>query len=268
MATTTIGSNPSPNDWAFDASMHQAWIQTYTPGQLGRMIQVAAYCAAASGGGTGGAVAWIDGNPAFYTTSDGMAAGSGTTGAWHTTAADYCFGATDNWEFGFYASKGVWVIYHADSGLTQVKGSAITNTSGGTNISAYGAGAGSMLAYGTYFIVEVYVRRSGSWTKSFMYVRRSGSWSQPPIYVRRSGGWTQVGIVGKLGGLDLKKEYEGIVDWGRGVWEKCLIRWDYDRKRYLGLGAPESTLIVPENREKILVNPEKIIRYSPGLVPV
>jgi hypothetical protein len=241
MATTTIGSNPSPNDWAFDASMHQAWIQTYTPGQLGRMIQVAAYCAAASSGGTGGAVAWIDGNPAFYTTSDGMGAGSGTSGAWHTTGADYPFGASDNWEFGFYASKGVWVIYHADGGLTQVKASAISNTSGGTNISAYGAGAGSMLAYGTYFIVQTYVWRSGSWRSTFWIPRRTSAWStNAQVYVWRSGGWTQARL------NDIPFDHEPVpIRYANG--EKGLVV--FDGPIYLG---PAKAIEFYRHGQKIL----------------
>jgi hypothetical protein len=234
MATTTIGSNPGINDWMFDASMHQAWIQTYTPGTLGRMIQVAAYCAAQSGGGTGGAVAWIDGNPAFYTTSDGIGAGSGTSGAWHTTAADYSFSSGDNWEFGFYASRGVWVVYHADGGLTQVKGSAISNTSGGTNVSAYGAGSGSMSAYGTYFIVELYVRRSSAWVKSFLYVRRGSGWSLPPTYIWRSGSWTQVGRLAENLELRPNKMVEGYTRDRNGLYVPCRI--GFEGPYYIGTG--------------------------------
>jgi hypothetical protein len=193
MATTTIGSNPGVNDWVFDASMHQCWVQNYVPGSLGRMIRVDAYCAAASGGGTGGAVAWQNVTSApLQTTSDGMGAGSGTSGAWHGTTGDIPFGSSDSWQFGFYASRGVWCIYHADGGSTFVKASAISASNGGTNVSAYGFGTGSMSAYGTYFIVQTYVWRSGGWQKTFLIPRRSSAWTtNAQVFVWRSGAWIQ-----------------------------------------------------------------------------
>lgn len=239
MATTTTGSNPGVNNWMFDATMHQAWIGTYTPGSLGRMIQVSADCAAASSGGTGGAVAWenVTGAP-LATTTDAMGAGSGTSGATHVTNGDVPFGSGDSWQFGFFASKGVWCIYHTDGGLTQVKASAISAANGGTNVSAYGSGAGSMTAFGTYFIVETYVRRSNAWVKGFWWVRRSGAWTEPPIYVRRSGGWTQVGQLIQRRELDWKRELEGLAVWPDGQQEPVLLRWDYDQPRYIGSGYP------------------------------
>lgn len=235
MATATIGSNPASNDWIFDASMHQAWIGGYVVNSIGRMVQVHAYCAAASGGGTGGAVAWQNVNTApLQTTSDSMAAGSGTSGAWHASFGDIPFAASDQWAFGFYASNGVWTIYHDDGGGTFVKASAISPASGGTNVSAYAGRAGSMPAYGTYFIIEFYQRVSGSWVKRFMDLKRGGANKNPQFNVRRSGSWTQV----RLDDIPCDPFRPTPVAWRhRGGWEEGLIV--FEGPFYIGSGREQ-----------------------------
>jgi hypothetical protein len=247
MATSTIGANPGRNDWMWDQSMKQWWVQNggsaFSTGgnNLGRMIQVTSYLASFSGG-SGGAVAWKNAVASFDVTTDSIGTGNQSTGAGganHTAGADVPFLGSDGWEFGGYVANGVFVNYEDNGGSTFVKASAISNASGGTDVSAYNGRAGQGTAFGTYFIVETYVRRSGAWTKVFIYVRRSGAWNLPDIYVRRSGGWTQVGLL--PGELDWKREMPVILAFD-GNWEYGIMRWDYDRPRYLGVGAPESVV--------------------------
>jgi hypothetical protein len=193
MATGTIGSLPGVNDWIFDGSMHQAWIQTYAVGAIGRMVQVDSYAAGATGGGSGGAVAWWNGSPVLTLgTWPGLGGGSGTSATWTTTTGDVPFLGADGWEFGFYASNGVWVVYHDDGGSTFVKGSAITNISGGTNVSAYAGRTGSLSSYGTYFIVQHYVKISGTMTKKFVEVKVAGTMKVVKRYVKVGGTMKQV----------------------------------------------------------------------------
>lgn len=237
MATGTIGANPGRNDWMWDQSMHQAWVQSFTVGAIHRMIQGTCFIAGFSAT-TGGCVVWKNSVASFYTTTDSIGAGNqgtGTGGAVHTTSADVTGIGSDTYQFGAYAVGGVFVNYFDNGGATFVKASAISNSTGGTNISAYNGRTGQMEGFGTYFIMETYVRRSGAWVKAFFFVRRSGAWISPDTYVRRSGAWTQVGKLAQTGELDWAKEQQALVRCERG-WEPGLVRWDYDHPRHIGVG--------------------------------
>lgn len=229
--------------------MHQAWVESggFTPGTLGRMIQCVCFIAS-TGGGTGGAVAWQNRNAVMQTTTDGVGtgnSGTGAGGATHTTGGDVPFSSTDNWQFGAYTSAGIFVNYLDNSGSTFLKASAISAANSGTNVNAYAGRTGQMTGWGTYFIVEVYVRRSGTWVKSFIYIRRSSAWALPATYIWRSG-WTQVGRLIQPNQLDWKREQKAIQVYPDGTWEPALLRWDYDRPRYAGFGYPgDPRIIVP-----------------------
>ena len=251
--------------------MHQAWVQSFSTGggNIGRMITITTFIAGFSAG-SGGAVGWLNSVAAMQTTTDGVGAGNqsfGTGGATHNTSGDSPFLGSDSWQFGAYVSSGVFVNDRDSVGgvSTFVKASAISNATGGTNISAYTGLGGAMTGFGTYFIVETYVSRSGAWTKAFWYVRRSGAWTAPPIYIRRSGAWTQVGQLVRRNELDDKREQPAIIVWPDGRQERALMRWDYDRPRYLGVGYPgwkkgDTGIYVPEGpvidqRERKIILP-------------
>lgn len=225
MANAQIGVNNGTSTWIFDGSMHEAWVENFSITGLGRMIQVDTYCAAASGGGTGGAAGWFNRN---FTIQKGtwpsLGAGSGTSGAWMTTTGDVACSSTDTWQFGFYASNGVWVIYHQDGGLTQVKATGGATATGGTNVNAYAGQTGSMPSLGTYFIVEIYVRRSGSWVKCRLWVRRGSSWVIPDVYVRRGGVWQPVGRLAENVEFDPYREFEIMIKENE-TWLPGILRW-------------------------------------------
>jgi hypothetical protein len=242
MANTTIGSNPAFNNWLFDGAMHQAWIGSYTPGAYGRMVQVNSQFAAQTGGGAGGAVAWLNGasGAALYQNKGPIGAGNGGTGggtAVRTSNGDVPFDNNDFFHFGFYCANGVFTAYHTDGGASFVKASAISAPSGGTNYSAYGSGAGSQIAFGTYFILETYIRRTGAWSKRFIQIRRGAGYSTPQVHIWR-GGWIQVGQLIRRGELDWKRELTALVVWPDKTEDRALLRWDYDRPRYIGAGYP------------------------------
>lgn len=266
MATADTGSTGAGfNNWLWDGAMHQCWLGNYAIAVgLGRMIQVNSTFAALSGG-TGGAVAWLGTNPSFYVTTDGVAAGNtgaGSAGAvgatGHAANGDTPTSNGDSWQFGAYTSNGMFPVYVTGGTNSFIKASAISAASGGTNFSAYGTGAGAIRAYGTYFIIETYIRRSGAWNRVWIYVRRGAGYPLPPAYVRRGAGYTQVrgedwtkpATLIKQGDryvslteimrrreLDWKRELEALV-WVEGKWEPAIMRWDYDRPRYLGSGYP------------------------------
>jgi hypothetical protein len=243
MANGQIGSNLSLNDFMHDASMHQAWNQNWTlANPLGRMIQVDAFFAGHIAG-SGGAAAWCSNqNPQttgtgynhglpptlynFYTITDTVGAGSGTSGAWHTTTSDVPTTSGDTWQFGGGASNGLWIPYHDNSGTTFVKASFVTDATGGTNVSTYTGRTGEMAAYGTYFIVTSYVRRSGAWLAEPHQVRRSGGWKIPKVYVRRGGGWNQMAWVASNIEFNPSIKLEAMVENEEGFWERAILVWE------------------------------------------
>jgi hypothetical protein len=201
VATTTIGSNPGVNDWMFSAAMHECWTgnNNYSITGLGRMIQVDAYCAAASGGGSASPAGWLN---TGFTMDDspagGIGVGSGTSGTWLTAnfkrggvAGDVPTSSTDTWAFGFWASNGVWCIYHDDGGSTFVKATAGASSTGGTNVNTF-SGSGSMSAYGTYFIVHHYVKIGGSMIQKFVDVKSAGTMKLVKVNVKVAGVMKQV----------------------------------------------------------------------------
>ena len=242
MATGTIGSAPTTNFWAWDASMHQAWIGSYSVGAITRFIQVNAIFAAFSGGGAGGPVGWQNTTSApIFTSQSPIGAGNQSTGgggANRASTGDIASAAGDNWQFGFYCANGVFPIYRTGGTDSFVKASAISAANSGTSFTTDFGTGGSQYAYGTYFIMEIYVRRSSAWVKTFVYVRRSSAWANPDVYIRRGGGWTQVGQLIQRNELDDKRELEAMLVWPDGRWEPALARWDYDRPRYAGVGYP------------------------------
>jgi hypothetical protein len=244
MATSTIGSNPACNNWLFDAAMHQAWIGSYSISDaVGRMIQVNATFAAFSGGGAGGAVAWLDSgsSASLYTNTGNIPAGnqgSGCSGSTNrSSSGDVPFASSDNWQFGFYCANGVFTNYHTDAGNSFVKASAISAPTGGTNYSAYGSGGGSQIAFGTFFIIEMYVRTS-IWNKTLGYVDTADGnhWSAADTYVYTTpgGGLTQVGELVKQRRIWDEVEKYAYLPNG----ERVLLRWDYETPRYMGFGYP------------------------------
>ncbi len=227
MGTAQIGVNNGINDWIFDGSMHQAWVGSFATAGLGRMIQVDAYFASQAGGGSGGAVAWQ--NSAwigFYQNAGGIAAGSGTGGAWRTSTGDVPTPASDSWQFGNYCSAGIYCIYHDDGGLTQVNGASGGNATGGTNVNAYAGRTGSMPAVGTYFVIARYARRGGGWTKTFRRTRRASAWVINHRSVRRAGGWTQVARLAENVPFERRESEIDAFTLENGVWVPGLLRWE------------------------------------------
>lgn len=238
MATTTIGRNDGTNDWGWDGTMKVTYInQNFNISGLGRMVNTNCFFARVNSGGSGGARAWRNGSIILDTTTDGVTlgnTGAGTSAAadascsWHTSSGDIATSSGENWLFGANCSSG---LYHP-----------FTDGSPDTFDQTHGVAAfvrlGHIHAYGTYFIVETYVRRSNAWVKLFPYVRRSSTWSAPGIYIRRSGSWTQVRHLVRTNSLDWKRELEAKIVWPDGQWEPALARWDYDRPRYIGVGYP------------------------------
>ncbi len=225
--------------------MHQAWIGSYSTGgtNLGRMIQVSANFAAFSNGtGAGGAVAWKGTVNDLYTNTGPIAQGNTGTGAGRATrssSGDVPFLGSDTHQFGFYAASGVFTSYLSGGTDSFVSSAGIGNASGGTSYTTDFGTGGAQYAFGTYFIVETYVRRTSAWKKAFINLRRSSAWTSPQIFVRRGAGWTQVGYLIRRGEDPLwKRETEVIVATPGGGWEYGIARWDYDRPLYMGVGYP------------------------------
>lgn len=243
MATATVGSNPGENYWGWDGSMHQSWIGNYFTSYLARMIRVDAFFAAYTGGGAGGAVCWKGTTYQFYQNAGSIGAGNQSTGGgcgWRASTGDVPCTTGESWQFGYYLANGVFCPYHTGGTESYVKASAITAASGGT---AYGTDfgvAGSTFGYGTYFIVETYVRRSNAWVRARVNVRRGAGYTTPPVYVWRGSGWTQVGELIRRKELDWKREIAAIYAPPGRPQEPMLLRWDYDRPRYIGVGYPGS----------------------------
>jgi hypothetical protein len=245
MANSTIGANGAYNNWLTDATQHQAWVQNFAAGNLGRMIQVNTRFAS-NAGGTGGAAAWQNTGLQLFTNAGAIGAGNVSTGAGtavRTSGGDSPFVGSDNWQFGMWCSTGIFAAYTTNGGTSFVKAgsnSAVQAATGASNnYSAYGTGGGQQIAFGTYFIVEFYIRRSGGWSKAFVYARRAGAWPNPiQTFIWRGGGWTQVAELVRRKELDWKREIRALIRWPDGTWDHAIARWDYDRPRYMGVGYP------------------------------
>jgi len=247
MPTSTIGSNPSCNDWLWDGSNNQASIGTYAiTDAVGRMITVTAQFGRFGSNATGGACGWkgtgSSANPYTAQTINQGNTGAGTCGATNTavysSSGDVPFASSDNWYFGFYCAGGVFTAHHQDSGNSYTGNNGTGTVSQINNYSIYSSSPpsqGSQIAYGTYFIIETYVRTT-VWNKTITYVDTAAgnNWSAGDVSVRVGAGWTQVGELVRRGELWYERERMGRYPDGTPV----LLRWAYDEPRYLGHGYP------------------------------
>jgi len=242
MATSTFGSNPGTNFWAWDQSMKQAWLGNFSiTTVLGRVITVTATFAAFSGGGSGSPLGWKNTVNSGIRNDTTIGAGNQSTGgggASRSASGDVTTVAADSWQFGYWCANGVFPIYINSGTDSHLNSSAIVNASGGTSFTTDFGTGGRLTGFGTYFIVETYVRRSGAWTKGFFNVRRGSGYSTPQTFVRRGAGYTQVGQLAAKNEVDWKRELDAILVYADGSWERALLRWDYDRPRYMGVGYP------------------------------
>jgi hypothetical protein len=215
-------------------------------GNLGRMIQVNTRFAAQSGGGSGGAAAWQNTGLQLFTNAGTIGAGnvgSGAGTAVRTSSGDAPFLGSDNWQFGMWCQNGIFAAYTTNGGTSFTKtgssGSVQSASAATNNYSAYGTGGGQQIGFGTYFILQFYIWRTG-WDKTFMYIRRGGAWTADPaqLWIWRGGGYTQVAELVRRKELDWKREIRAAVRWPDGTWDQAIARWDYDRPRYLGVGYP------------------------------
>ena len=259
MTTANIGSSsPGAFDtWAFSGSgsFNQWYSGTYGPaGEVGRMIQILANFGGDGASTTGGPAWWSDAStgatlvttPTTYVGRSVPSAGRNTSGGTDvTTSFDAPFSASVLHRFGFFRNSTLSEVVSYKTGAFNfsaitVSGTSPGSASGGSSLlSVFGAN-GSMKAYGTYYVLQVYVRRAGAWTKKFWNVRRSGAMLtiNPQVSVRRSGSWTQVDEVVRHGELDWAREFPVILSYSDGSWEQGLAVWDYDQPRYMGVGYP------------------------------
>lgn len=168
---------------------------SYNISGLGRMIDTNCFFARVNAGGSGGARAFKNSVIALDTTTDGVTlgnVGAGTAAqadascSWHTSTGDVPTVSSDAWVFGANCSSGLYAVYHTGAP------DSFDSTHGTTFTAKFGTGGG-IHAYGTYFILEHYVKRGGVMTKAFRYVKRGGVMTGPvKRYVRQSGTWTQV----------------------------------------------------------------------------
>lgn len=260
MATTVFGYNPTRNNYFFTggALFNQAWDNSNTVTATGRIIALDAYFGGDTAGCTGGPVLWnasgsvlVDGSN--HSVAQGSRNANGGFVVNHT-GLDIGFGSPTVYTVGgFRNSADSWVVPFADNvgafgALRTVSGTTPGTALSGTTWLAATGFNGGIQAHATYFIVELYVLRSGVWTKSLANVRRSGSWgSVVQVYLRRSGVWIQIARLAERGELDWKREFEVMVVYGDGTWEKGLMRWDYDQPRRFGFGISDS--VVQPGRE-------------------
>lgn len=73
------------------------------------------------------------------------------------------------------------------------------NNSGGTTNWAGVGSPGGLGWSATIFRSDIWVRRAGAWTQTFVYVRRSGAWTQTQVFVRRSSAWTTLNYLEEYG---------------------------------------------------------------------
>lgn len=233
MTTFGPGDYGGYNDWAFSGTGGGTFpinwnTSTFATGVLGRITAIAArwdyytgLCASCNGQNA----IWDTSNnlvrlgTAFA--SSGSGAGTNQTmnnigcgDVWQNNASYYIGFVRDGAQCSIHSWKD-----NAQGGYAGKSGSASTNTGGTVNWG--GTTNGGLPVYGTVTDTNIYVRRSGAWSKTFVYVRRSGAWTGPVyVYVRRSGAWT---LLNKLKEHEIpKKGEEALVDIGDGL-ERGLI---------------------------------------------
>jgi hypothetical protein len=239
MGTTTTGkTDVNMNDYAFDQSMHQTWTEnSYSASGLARMTRVDSWCASYNGAGTGGAVAWMSDVAQMQVTNEGIGAVGGGAptyqGGWHSATGDIPTNG-EQWKFGFYMSGGVApIIRDNGGGNTYLKASGVSNSTGGTNVSAYTGHAGPMASYGTYFIVTIYKKEGGSWVKKWFRKKGAGGSTTLPKTNKRVGGaWTQVGHLAEDIAFDPVKQFEIMFQDDDGLFKPGLLM--FEGPYYLG----------------------------------
>jgi hypothetical protein len=233
MPNATIGTGSfGTNYWQWDASMHQAWHGTYGIAyNIGRMIQVDCFFASFATN-TGGAVAWLNTNSAVLYTAQSITAGnqgSGGGGGWYASGGDVPCGILDAWDFGHYVSGGVFIICRTGAPDGWVKASAITPSSGGitftNNDGAPWVGA-TMPTYGTYFIIEHYVRVGGVMKRTFRRVKVAGAMKIVTRYVKVGGVWKRVARLAENVPFEPHAEYDCWAKDANGIWTPGLLRWE------------------------------------------
>jgi len=239
------GNNPGRDNWFFSdgAVDNQAWDNAIALSDVGRITDINAYFGGDTAGCTGGPVLFDSSGNVLQYTAHSVAQGSrGVNGGSTVTTSglDITFTNPTTYILGGFRNSGdSWVVPFADNVgaygvLKTISGSSPGTATGGSSWSSQSGFNGGITAYGDYFSVQLYVRRSSAWVKVLARVRRAGAWIIPKVWVRRAGGWTQVGIVARQQELDWKKEIDCVVEWTNGVWEKGLLRWNYDKPKTFG----------------------------------
>lgn len=204
MADATFGDSGTGTNFNFSctSSWWTNWDGTYGMGGIGRIEFIAAHwgyhstCNSANGHND----LWDTTSPfnrLQYTTDFGPPVGHGT---WNNvglpTAQQANWYNNKSFYIGFWRGSGGSNEFDVHGGSNwAAKNGDDGNISSGT-LCPYQGTCGTMGIYGTYFVTQVWVRRSGAWSQLPSYIWRSGAWKQIPgngsTWVFRSGSWSPI----------------------------------------------------------------------------
>jgi hypothetical protein len=255
MTQASVGSAitaASLNTFSFSGSnTDNKWYSgTYSTGEaVYRMVNILCYFAGDTGSTTGGPCWWGDnstGTTLLQYTARTVSQGSHSPqgGFDIQTSMDVPEASTTLRFGGFRNGTGSSVMPYKTGAsnfkTVSLSGSSPGSATGGVTFGTEFGSDGSMRAYGTYFIVQFYVRRGGVWQKVVLNLKRSSTWvsPQPQVFVRRGGAWTQIAKLVETGELDWAKEQKIMIVYEDLDFEEGILRWDYDDPRYVGSGWP------------------------------
>jgi hypothetical protein len=242
---TVFGQGDNPNTFAFSdgATLNQTYNSVVTINDVGRVTDINCYFGGDTAACTGGPVLYdgSNGNVLAYSAQAVSRGSHSSSGGFTITGSfDITFNSGQQYRCGaFRNSADSWVMPFNQSvgnysNIFTHSGTSPAGAAGGTDWHSQFGFNGGFEGYGHYFPITTYIRRGAVWVKLASQLRRSSAWTKPKVYVRRSGGWTQLGMVAKDQELDWKKEIACIIEWAKGVWEKALLRWEYDDPKIFG----------------------------------